>query len=290
MASSGMTTTTSLADSLPKLIASARIVREQEGGMNQLVEQATLAEGTGLTWYEVAMAKLDAQIVTETTELNNPQQITDTSFSITPYVVAVQTRVTDRTAARISANAYAKIGSLAQNAIQRKKDLDGITMLDGFGNGQPNSGSSTLTSGHVAAGMAFITGNATEPGKAPFRCVLHPYQLRDIEDELAVTGTYPVMEGLTARVFKEGYRGMIAGAQLYSNGNISISSNEAKGGLFAQDALVLVQGRAPRAVDVRQEHIGGGATDIFVYDEYAYGERLDSWGWEIYSDATQPTS
>ncbi|KKL94664.1 hypothetical protein LCGC14_1862450, partial [marine sediment metagenome] len=265
-------------------------VREQEGGMNQLVEQATLAEGTGLTWYEVAMAKLDAQIVTETTELNNPQQITDTSFSITPYVVAVQTRVTDRTAARISANAYAKIGSLAQNAIQRKKDLDGITMLDGFGNGQPNSGSSTLTSGHVAAGMAFITGNATEPGKAPFRCVLHPYQLRDIEDELAVTGTYPVMEGLTARVFKEGYRGMIAGAQLYSNGNISISGNEAKGGLFAQDTLVLVQGRAPRAVPVRQEHIGGGATDIFVYDEYAYGERLDSWGWEIYSDATQPTS
>jgi hypothetical protein len=27
-----------------------------------------------------------------------------------------------------------------------------------------------------------------------------------------------------------------------------------------------------------------------VYDEFAYGERADHWGVEIYSDATAPTS
>ena len=288
---SGSTTTDALADSLPTLIASARIVREYEGIMPQLVDKVTLGEGVGLTWHEVSMAQLTAQSITETTELDNPQQISDSDFNITPTVVGIQTRITDRVAARISKNAYAKIGSLAQNAIQRKKDEDGLTVLDGFSNSHPGSGSSTLTSGHISAAMAIIQGNATEPGNPPYRCVLHPYQIRDIEDEIvAGVGTYNVEEGLTARVFAEGFRGMIAGAQLYPDGNISISSNEAKGGVFAQEAIVLVQGLAPRSVAVRKENIGGGATDVFVYDEYAYGERLDTWGVEIYSDATAPTS
>uniref|UniRef100_A0A6M3IFY7 Putative capsid protein n=1 Tax=viral metagenome TaxID=1070528 RepID=A0A6M3IFY7_9ZZZZ len=288
---SGMTTTTALADSLPTIIASARIVRENEGVMPNLVEKQTLGKGVGVSWTEVKLDQLTAQSVGETTELENAQQIADSSISITPTMVGIKTRITNRVADRISKNAYAKIGSLAQNAIQRKKNADGLTILDGFSNSYPGSGSSTLTSGHIAAAMAVIQGNATEPGNPPFRCVLHPYQIRDIEDEIvAGVGTYPIAEGLTARVFKEGFRGMIAEAQLYADGNISISSNEAKGGVFAQEAIVLVQGKAPWAYTKLQEHIGGGATDIILYDEYAYGERLDTWGIEIYSDATAPTS
>ena len=288
---SGNTITGSLADSLPTAIASARIVREFEGVMPQLVDKVTLKEGTGLDWTEVKFDKLSAQAVTETTTLDNPQQISDTSISITPTVVGIETVITDRVARRISKNAYAKIGSLAQNAIQRKKDEDGITVLDGFSNSYCGAGA-TLTSGHIGSAMALIQGNSSEPGVAPFRCVLHPYQIHDIEDEIvAGVGTYPVTDGLTARVFTEGFRGMIKGAQLYPNGNISIDSgDDAKGGVFAQEAIVLVQGASPRMVPVRAEDIGGGATKIYHYDEYAYGERLDTWGVEIYSDATAPTS
>jgi len=288
---SGNTTTGSLADSLPTVISSARIVREYEGVMPQLVDKQTLGEGIGLSWNEVTYAQLSAQAITETTVLDNPQQLSDTLLTVTPTVVGIETLITDRVAARITKNGYAKLGALAQNAMQRKKDEDGLTVLDGFSEGQPASGSSTLTSGHIAAGVAFITGNATEPGPPPYRCVLHSYQIKDIEDEIiAGVGTYPVGEGLTARVFTEGYRGLIAGAQLYPDGNISIASDEAKGGVFSEQAIVLVQGIAPRAVAVRAENIGGGATKVYHYDEYAYGERSDNWGYEIYSDATQPTS
>ena len=287
----GNTTTGSLADSLPTMIASARIVREYEGVMPQLVEKQTLGEGTGLNWNEVKFDQLTAQDITETTTLDNPQQLSDSLLTITPSVAGIETVITDRVAARISKNAYAKIGSLAQNAIQRKKDEDGLLVLDGFSNSYCGAGS-TLTSGHPSAGMALIQGNATEPAKPPFRCVLHPYQIHDIEDEIvAGVGTYPIAEGLTARVFSEGFRGMIAGAQLYPDGNITIdSSDDAKGGVFAQEAILLVQGRAPRMVAVRAENVGGGATKIYHYDEYAYGERLDTWGCELYSDCTAPTS
>jgi len=287
----GNTTTGALADSLPTLIASARIVREYEGVMPQLCEKQTSPEGTGTGWNEVKFDQLAAQNITETTELDNPQQISDTLLTVTPTATGIETVITDRVAARISKNAYAKIGSLAQNAIQRKKDEDGLLMLDSFSNSYGGAGT-TLTHGHVSAAVALITGNTTEPAKPPFRCVLHPYQIHDIEDAIiAGIGTYNVGEGLTARVFTEGFRGIIAGAQLYPDGNMTIdSSTDAKGGVFAQEALIIVQGRAPRMVAVRAENIGAGATKIYHYDEYAYGERLDTWGGEIYTDATAPTS
>lgn len=292
---SGNTTTGSLADSLPTVISSARIVREYEGVIPQLVDKQTLGEGIGLSWNEVTYDQLAAQAITETTVLDNPQQISDTLLTVTPTVVGIETLITDRVAARITKQGYAKLGALAQNAMQRKKDEDGLTVLDGFSQGQPASGSSTLTSGHIAAGVAYIIGNATEPGPLPIRCVLHSYQIKDIEDEIiAGVGTYPVDSGLTARVFTEGYRGLVAGAQLYPDGNISLSAagtaNQSKGGVFSEQAIVLVQGIAPRAVAVRAEDIGGGATKVYHYDEYAYGERADHWGWEIFSDSTQPTS
>lgn len=291
---SGNTTTDALADSLPDIIASARQVREYEGVMPQLVDMETLDEGTGLAWNEVSFAKLTATSVTETTELNNPQQISDTLFSITPTVVGLQTLITDRVAARISKNAYAKIGSLGQNAIQRKKDIDGLTVLDGATTSLSGAGT-TLVSGVIASASVRITSNATEPGLPPIRAVLHGFQIKDLYDELAgagVLGTYPIPDGLTARVFAEGFRGKIHGVEIFEDGNISIdSSDDAKGGVFAEKGIVLVQGRASRAVAVRKEEIGGGATAMYLYDEYAYGERsAGNWLYEIYSDATSPTT
>jgi hypothetical protein len=288
----GNTTTGSLTDSLPTVIASARIVREFEGVMPQLVDKQTLGEGIGLNWNEVSMSALTAMAVTETTELNNPQQVADTLFTITPSMVGIQTVITDRVAARISKNAYAKIGSLAQNAIQRKKDEDGLVVLDGATTSLCGAGT-TLTSGYVAAASYRISSNATEPGNKPIRCVLHGYQLKDIYDELvAGVGTYVVNEGPTARVFQSKFTLPIAGVEVYEDGNITIdSSDDAKGGVFAQEGIVLVQGRAPRIVTLRNEKLGGGATEVIHYDEYAYGERSSgNWVYEIYSDATAPTS
>jgi len=292
MANSGSTTTSALTDSLPTVILSARQVREYEGGMPQLVERQKLGEGIGTSWNEVTFAQLIAQAVTESTELNNPQQISDTLFSITPTVVGIETLITDRVAARISKNAYAQIGSLAQNAVQRKKDEDGIAVLDGATTSLCGAGS-TLTSGHISAAKHRISSNATEPGPPPYRCVLHGYQIKDLFDELvAGVGTYVVNEGPTARVFSSGFTLPIAGCEVYENGNIPIdSSADAKGGVFAQMGIVIVEGRAPRTETLRRPNIGGGATSLYFYDEYAYGERsAGNWLYEIYSDATVPTS
>lgn len=84
---SGNTITASLNDSLPTVIASARIIREMVGVMPQLVDKVTLGEGIGLSWNEVSLSALTAVAVTETTTLDNPQQISDTLFTVTPTVI-----------------------------------------------------------------------------------------------------------------------------------------------------------------------------------------------------------
>jgi len=289
---SGNTTTSALTDSLPTVIAEARIIREQEGVMPQLVDKQTLGEGIGLDWNEVSYAALTASAVNETTILDNPQQFSDTLLTITPTMVGIETLITDRVARRITKKGYAKMGGLAQNAIQRKKDQDGLTVLDSATTSLCGAGT-TLTSGYITAAVTRISSNATEPGVKPFRCVLHGYQIKDIFDELiSGVGTYPITDGVTARVFQSGFAMPIAGCEIYEDGNITIdSSDDAKGGVFAKDGIILVQGKSPWTETLRRPNIGGGATSVYHYDEYAYGERSSgNWLYEIYSDATAPTS
>ena len=290
----GWTTTGSLADSLDDVRSSARIVREYEGVMPQLVDKQTLGEGIGLSWQEITYAALTAQAVTETTELDNPQQISDSLVTITPTVTAIETFLTDRVQARISKKGFVKLGSLGQNAIQRKKDEDGLSLLStGQDTAEPGAGA-TLTSGYIAAASYNLSSNATEPANKPIRCVLHGFQLKDLFDELvAGIGTYVVDEGPTARVFSNKFDLPIAGCEVYEDGNITIdsSTDDADGGVFPMEGIILVQGRAPRIVTVRNEKRGGGGDHVYHFDEYAYGLRNSTtWLYRMRSDATSPTS
>jgi len=277
------------------MIASARTTREYEGIITSIVDKITLGEGVGTSWNEINFNQLTAEAVAESEELDNPQQISDTLFSITPTVIGVEIILTDRVKKRLSKVAFARLGKLSQEAIQRKKDEDGLIVLDGATTSLAGAGV-TLTSGHIRAGGARITSNTTEPGKGKLRCVLHGYQIKDILDELAApVGAYPVdANGITARAFTDAFVGKVGGAELFEDGNITIdSSDDAKGGVFmggTGGAIVLVQGRAPWT-ETERKQIGGGADALFMYDEYAYGERsAGNWLYEIYSDATAPTS
>jgi len=182
--------------------------------MPNLVDKVTLGEGIGLSWHEISLSQLTAQGVTETTELNNSQQLVDTDFNITPTVSGLSVVITDRVAARISKNAYAKTGGLAQNAIQRKKDEDGLVVLDGATTSLGGAGT-TATAGLVAAAGSRILGNTTEPGVPPIRAVLHPFQVKDFYDQItAPLGTYSLEEH-SARVFQEGFQGRIMGVEIF---------------------------------------------------------------------------
>lgn len=292
MAGAGITHVNDLADSLPTIIDSARIVREYEGVMIRLSDRTNLADGSGLSWNEITLAQLTAQGVTETTELNNPQLLSDTLFSVTPVIVGVQTIITDRTMRRIDKKVAAKIGVLAQNAIQRKKNADGLVAIDGATTSLGGAGT-TMASGLIAAAAARIRGNTTEPGLGALYTLLHPFQLKDVQDEIVQgIGTYPVPTGLTEATFRMGFAGTLFNTEVFTDGNIQINSlDDAKGGVWVREALVLVDGFGPREEHDRLIRYGGGANELIIYDEYAWGERSPgNWLYEINTDATAPTS
>ena len=292
----GQTITDSLSDSLPTVVSAARNVREYKGVMTQIVDKQTLGAGVGNNWREIDLAKLTTQAITETTEEDNPQELSDSAISVTPSVISVHTVITDRAARNVSKNVFAKVGSLGQQAIERQKDKDGLTVLDGATNALSGAGT-TLTSGVIAAAAYRIRGNTSEPWEGPIAFVLHSFQMKDLFDELVQgVGTYDISKGLTADVFKNSFNLPIANAQAYTDDNITIDadSDDAKGGVFASGAngaIILVQARMPWVKTIRNEKLGGGATEVLHRDEYAYGERsVGNWRYEIISDATTPTS
>lgn len=289
----GLTTTTDLADSVPTIIAEARQVREYAGRMSQLVDRRTLGRGLGLNWNEVSMAQVTAMAITETTVNDNAQTLSDTLFTIRPQKIQVLIFVSDTVRDRISKIAFRELGGLAMNAIVRKKDQDGLVILQGAGTNVAGAGT-TLVSGNIAAAQTQIAGNTTEPGEGPYNSVLHSFQLKDIHSEItSPVGTDELTSGVSANVFRSGfYRGTISTVNMVNDDNIAIdSSTDATGGVWAKRGIVMVQGRSMRVETKREPGVGGGGNKVFTNDEFAYGERSSgNWLRGVPSDATVPTS
>jgi hypothetical protein len=287
----GKTYTDILVESLNTVVSEARLVREFPAKMPGLVERHTLGQGMGVSWREISYAQISASSISETTEFDNPQQLSDTLFAVTPNVVGIETLITDKVRERIAKQSWARIGGLSQNGIQRQKDLDGLTTFAGATNTLAGAGT-TLTSGHLDAAKYRITSNTTEPASGPIYFVGHGFQIKDLGDEVkGGVGTYPIPQGRTGDVYRESFRGRVGGMDVHEDGNIEIDGNtDARGGVFAKEGIVLIQGRSPWIERVRKQ-IGGGAWALFHYDEYAYGERsAGNWLYGILSDATNPTS
>lgn len=289
---SGPTTTGVLADSLPTVIQSARVVREFAGVMPRLVDRRRLPEGEGTNWNEIALSQLTAQDITETTKLENHQQLVDTLFSVTPSQVGLSIKITDRARRRISKNVAAQIGTLGQRAMNTKKDKN-LLAVGSAATTDLGTANNPMDSGLVSAASSRITGNTTEPGvEMPKYLVATSFHLKDLQDEIVSgLGTYAIPAGLTADTFRRGFSGTIYNLESFIDDNITVdSSDDAIALAFGRDAIVHVEGASPRAVTVRDEAYGGGADIMYMYDEYATGIRQQAWLYAITADSTAPTS
>lgn len=268
--------------------------REYGSVMTRVVDRQSLTPNTGLSWIETVIENMDAQDVTETTDLDNFQQYEDAKIAIEPAMIGIATFITDKAKRRLNKKSLAQVGQQPQNAIERRKDTDGLAVLDTFTS--LGGAGTTLTAGHIrAAAKQNGVGGGTEEWDGPQATVLHGYQVKDLEDEIvAGIGTYNIPNGLSESVYKTGFKGLIADTEVFVDNKITIdASDDAKGGTFARGtggAIVLVQGmpRTPHFKYMPEK--GGGGEAMYMYDEYKYGVRQSSWGKEIYSDAATPTS
>lgn len=292
MPPSGDTYVTDVEAGLNTMVASARR-RSQfpTNVMARVVDNQRLEEGTGTAWREFLAENLTAQNYGETDTIDNPQQISGSVLAVTPQLVAIQTFIGKRVQARLSARAYATFGSLAQEAIERKKNTDGHAV---FAAATTTLGATatTLSYSNCDAAVRRIKSDATEPGADPIAIVLHGYGIHDIRAEIiSGVGTYAIPEGMTAEVFRAGFRGMLNGANIYEDGLIAVDSTpDARGGVFSKMGVLLVQGLSPWKEIKDRPDKGYGGMDVWLKDEYIYAERsAGNWLYGILHDATAPT-
>ena len=263
--------------------------------MPGLAERHNLPDNTGLSWEEVEVNRFTAQTVTDTTILDNAQEFADTVRAYTPTQTGITTIMHWKVNQRLPKVVLAQMGSQMMDAIDRKKDQDGFTTLDGATNTQPGAGN-TVRWGVVFAHAANITGNTTEGATGDINTVIHPFQFKDIQDEMvAGVGTYPIPEGMTAQTFARGWKGPLFDTQVFTAGNLTIdSASDAKGATVAKMGLLYINGRGIKKYTKELPERGGGSEQMWVYDDYTFGERLSNstsvFIYEIYSDATAPTS
>jgi hypothetical protein len=275
------------------MIADARIVREYDGVWQRTCDVRRLKEGTGLSWNEISLAQLTASDITETTQNDNAQAIADTILTGTPQLSQIMIKITDRTYRRIAGVVESKMGSLAGNAMSRKKDEDYLDLFSTFGTGASPGTGNPLSFGHIAAAKNRISSNATEPAASPVHTILHGFQIKDLQDEIVSgVGTYTVPAGMTEEVYRRGWRGSVANSEVFEDGNITVNATpDARGATHAREGVVAILGMAIKTETRRDPSYGGGADEVFMTDEYTFIERsAGNWAFAHLSDATAPTS
>lgn len=289
---SGTTTSLSLADSIPVLIESARVVRDFTNVMKRLVDTRRLANGQGSTWNEIALNRLTAQGISESTDLrDNPQELVDTLFSIRPTMIGLSIKFTRKAQRVISANVAAETGVLGQRAIERKKDVDLLAAAAAATTDLGTAGN-PLTYGLISAASSRVTGNTTEPYDGPKYLVAKSFQMKDLQDEIvAGLGTYPVPTGISQDVYRRGFTGTIANCEAYVDDNIPVdASDDAEAVVFGREAIVHVETEMPSAYTEFVPGYGGGTDVMYHYDEYGNGIRQQVWVYSITADAASPTN
>jgi hypothetical protein len=292
----GETISTTLSGAMPTVIKQARPIREYEGTYNRTTTKHTVGAGEGGTFNEFQISQVDAQDITETTVMNNPQQFAGTLLSSTPQMSQIMIKVTDRTYHRIAKVVSTKLGGLAGMAMKRKRDEDYLSLAATFATTVSPGSGNPLSFGHISAGVANAENNVTEGATSTIHTVLHGFGIKDLQDEiLAGVGTYNVTPGMTETTYRKGFQGSVAGSNVWRDNNIAIDATpNANGLLHAQEGVYQIQGMTYKVKERYDPAYGGGAQEVFITDEYSFLENTSS-GTQVFCyllkhDATAPAS
>lgn len=295
----GETTSGSLGETLPSIIADARVMREQKSGTwERTATVKRQAEGEGLNYQWFLINQIDAQDITETSRNENFQQFAGNIQSTEPQMTQVIIKITDRTYRKVSKNVTSKLGTLAGSAMERKKNKDHLSLFTTFATtASPGSGN-PMASGYIAAATVNASSNTTEPTMSPVHTILHGFQIYDLHiEQVAGVGTYPVPNGMTEATYRKGFKGAVHGSQVFEDGNIAITSNNANGATYAREGIYAVMGMSLKPEKDRDLYFGGGADVVSLTDEYSFVENktgsaatTQAFCYRHLSDATAPTS
>lgn len=275
-------TTTTLNDLLPSIVAEAMFVAQERSIMRGLVKNYALAPGQGKTVTVPIYPLQTAASVTEGDEVSNTAVSTN-GATLTVTTAALRTMVTDLSIAASASNVVADLGRLFGDAIARKIDTDLMALFGGFG----------VTAGAADAPLSAATiANAVAKLRAAgvpvegLACVVNPYVAYDLKASLTNSFANPNAGMVQNEAMTQGYVGMLFGVPVFESANIANTgtAGDYVGAVFHREALGLATvGNINIETQRRASFLG---TDVVASAHYGVGEIYDGYGVGVIADSS----
>jgi N4-gp56 family major capsid protein len=230
-------TSTTLNDLLPSIVAEALFVANERSIMRGLVRNYSLGQGQGKTVTVPIYPKSTAAGLTEGTALTASAVSTDGAV-LTIGEVGLMTAVSDLAMVASASNVVSDIGRLFGEAIARKIDLDLTALFTTFSAGVGDN-TTAITAAKIFEAVAKLRAQGYDT-TADCAIVLHPLIAYDLKSTITSTFAAPAsMIGNSA--LENGYIGMLAGVPVYETSNIANTgtTGDYNGAVFHRDALGL---------------------------------------------------
>jgi N4-gp56 family major capsid protein len=279
-------TTTTLNDLLPAIVAEAMFVANERSIMRGLVKNYTIGAGQGKTVTVPIYPQVSAAAITEGDIVSNTA-VSTSGVTLTVQTNAIRTMVSDLSVASSASNVVADLGRLFGEGIARKIDTDLTALFAGFSAGKGDY-STAITAAEIFESVAKLRGAGVSPDGIV--CVLHPEIAYDLKKALTTNGNVAFTAGAFGNVANEamqmGYVGMLAGVPVFETSNIAYDTNagDFPGAVFHRDALGLaligdVQIETARRIDYL-------STEIVASAHYGVGELQDGLGRYLKHDSS----
>lgn len=272
-------TTTTLNDLLPSIVAEAMFVANERSIMRGLVKNYTLSPGQGKTVTVPIYPQVTANAITEGDLITN-EAVATSGATLTVQTNAIRTMVTDLSVAGSASNVVADLGRLFGEAIARKIDKDLTALFAGFSAGTGDY-TGQITAEAIFTAAAKLRGAGVDP--AGMVCVLHPEIAFDLKKALTTSGTTAFTAGgvfsdAVNQAMVQGYVGNLAGVPIFETSNIDYVTNagDFPGAVFHRDALGLAMiGDVNIETARRIDYL---STEVVASCHYGVGELQDGLG------------
>jgi len=275
-------TTTSLNDLLPSIVAEAMFVAGERSIMRGLVKNYTLAPGQGKTVTVPIYPIQTAAAVTEGNEVANTEVSTN-GATLTVSTAALRTLVTDLAVASSASNVIADLGRLFGEAISRKIDADLMALFSGF-SATAGDASTALSAATIAKAAAKL--RAAGVPAQDLACVVNPYVAYDLKKDLTNTFANPNGGIMQNQAMATGYVGTLFGIPVFESNLIADTgtAGDFVGSVFHREALGLATiGDIMIETQRRASYLG---TDVVASMHYGVGELYDGYGVAITADSS----
>jgi len=279
-------TTTSLNDLLPSIVAEATFVASEQSIMRNLVKVYNVGPQQGKTVTVPVYPQQTAFSLSEGGDLT-ANTVSTSGATLTVAEVGVMTSVTDLARISSASDVVSDVGRLFGEAIARKIDQDITALFSDFTTnliGNVTAASATIAAADIFKAVAKLKSLGVP--STDLSCVLHPRIAYDLKADLTNTYQNPTNGIIQNEAMATGYLGLLAGVPVYETSNLAsqVAGDDFTGAVFHRSALGLALMRDIQIETQRDASLR--ADEIVATAMYGVGTIYEGHGCALGFDST----